>query len=52
MNFELTDEQRELQQVAHEFAERELRPIAPECDARSEFRDGLLERAARRRARR
>ena len=47
MNFELTDEQRELQQVAHEFAERELRPIAPECDARSEFPDGLLERAAR-----
>jgi alkylation response protein AidB-like acyl-CoA dehydrogenase len=47
VNFELTDEQRELQQVAHEFAERELRPIAPECDARSQFADGLLERAAR-----
>jgi alkylation response protein AidB-like acyl-CoA dehydrogenase len=47
VNFELTDEQKELQQVAHEFAERELRPIAPECDARSQFADGLLERAAR-----
>ncbi len=47
MNFELSDEQRELQQVAHEFAERELRPIASQCDARSEFPDGLLERAAR-----
>jgi alkylation response protein AidB-like acyl-CoA dehydrogenase len=47
MNFELSDEQRELQQVAHEFAERELRPVAGECDARSEFPDGLLGRAAR-----
>lgn len=47
MNFELSEEQRELQQVAHEFAERELRPIAAECDARSEFPDGLLGRAAR-----
>ena len=47
MNFELSDEQRELQQVAHEFAERELRPIASQCDARSEFPVGLLERAAR-----
>lgn len=47
MNFELSDEQRELQQVAHEFAERELRPVAGECDARSELPDGLLGRAAR-----
>nr|MBA3717489.1 acyl-CoA dehydrogenase family protein [Actinomycetota bacterium] len=46
-SFELTEEQRELQRVAHEFAERELRPVAAECDARSEFPDGLLERAAR-----
>jgi alkylation response protein AidB-like acyl-CoA dehydrogenase len=47
MNFELSEEQRELQQVAHEFAERELRPGASQCDARSAFPDGLLERAAR-----
>ena len=47
MNFELSDDQRDLQQIAHEFAERELRSIASECDARSEFPDGLLERAAR-----
>ena len=32
VSFELTEEQRELQALAHEFAERELRPIAAECD--------------------
>ncbi|HEX9416421.1 MAG TPA: acyl-CoA dehydrogenase family protein [Gaiellaceae bacterium] len=46
ISFQLTDEQRELQALAHEFAERELRPIAGECDARNEFPPGLLERAA------
>ncbi len=33
ISFRLTQEQRELQALAHEFAERELRPIAAECDA-------------------
>ena len=47
VSFELTEEQRELRALAHEFAERELRPIAGECDARDEFPEGLLERAAR-----
>ena len=47
VSFELTDDQRELRDLAHDFAERELRPIAAECDARSEFPNGLLERAAR-----
>lgn len=47
VSFELTDEQRELQALAHEFAERELRPIAGECDRRERFPDGLLEKAAR-----
>jgi alkylation response protein AidB-like acyl-CoA dehydrogenase len=46
-SFELTAEQEELRRLAHEFAEHELRPIAGECDARSDFPDGLLERAAR-----
>jgi alkylation response protein AidB-like acyl-CoA dehydrogenase len=46
-SFEPTAEQRELRDAAHEFAERELRPIAGDCDSRSEFPDGLLERAAR-----
>jgi acyl-CoA dehydrogenase len=47
VSFELTEEQRELRALAHEFAERELRAIAGECDARDEFPEGLLERAAR-----
>jgi len=44
--FELTEEQQELRRVAHEFAEQELRPVAPECDARGELPEGLLGRAA------
>ena len=43
ISFELTDEQRELQALAHDFAERELRPIA----AREEFPPELLAKAAR-----
>jgi alkylation response protein AidB-like acyl-CoA dehydrogenase len=43
ISFELTDEQRELRALAHEFAERELRPIAP----REEFPPELLAKAAR-----
>jgi alkylation response protein AidB-like acyl-CoA dehydrogenase len=46
ISFELTDEQRELQALAHEFAERELRPVAAEADAKREFPTGLLEKAA------
>jgi alkylation response protein AidB-like acyl-CoA dehydrogenase len=46
-SFELDDDQRELRDLAHDFAERELRPIAAECDATSEFPAGLLGCAAR-----
>jgi alkylation response protein AidB-like acyl-CoA dehydrogenase len=46
VSFQLDDEQRELQGLAHEFAERELRPIAGECDARGDFPAGLLAKAA------
>lgn len=46
IDFEPTGEQRELQALAHEFAERELRPIAREWDEREEFPPGLLARAA------
>jgi alkylation response protein AidB-like acyl-CoA dehydrogenase len=46
ISFQLTDEQRELQALAHEFAERKLRPIAGECDARNHFPEGLLQKAA------
>ena len=47
ISFELTDEQRELKRLAREFAERELRPIAAECDEREEFPPELLAKAAR-----
>ena len=46
IGFELTDEQRELQALAHEFAERELRPIAGEWDEREDYPPDLLARAA------
>ena len=46
ISFQPTAEQRELQRLAHEFAERELRPIAAECDEREEFPRGLLAKAA------
>lgn len=47
ISFEPTPEQRELQALAHEFAERELRPIAAEWDERDEFPPDLLAKAAR-----
>jgi alkylation response protein AidB-like acyl-CoA dehydrogenase len=47
IGFEPTPEQRELQQLARDFAERELRPIAAEWDEREQFPQGLLEKAAR-----
>src|SRR5205807_476857 len=45
--FELTDEQRDLQRLAHEFAARELRPIAAEWDEREAYPPDLLAKAAR-----
>jgi acyl-CoA dehydrogenase len=44
--FDLTGEQRELQALAHDFAERELRPIAAECDRADSFPADLLAKAA------
>jgi alkylation response protein AidB-like acyl-CoA dehydrogenase len=32
MNFELTDEQKMIQEMAHKFAEREIKPVAAELD--------------------
>jgi len=46
ISFELTPEQRELQALAHEFAERELRPIAREWDEREDCPPELLAKAA------
>jgi alkylation response protein AidB-like acyl-CoA dehydrogenase len=45
VSFRLTAEQRELQALAHDFGERELRPIAAEWDARDDFPPELLRRA-------
>ena len=47
IGFQPTDEQRELQRHAHEFADRELRPISREWDEREDFPPGLLAKAAR-----
>src|SRR5439155_16296264 len=47
ISFALTSEQRDLQRVAREFAERELRPIAAEWDEREDFPPDLLAKAAR-----
>jgi acyl-CoA dehydrogenase len=46
ISFELTPEQRDLQALAHEFAERELRPIAREWDEREDCPPELLGKAA------
>ena len=46
ISFDLTPEQRELQALAHEFAERELRPIAREWDEREDCPPDLLAKAA------
>jgi alkylation response protein AidB-like acyl-CoA dehydrogenase len=47
ISFRPSQEQRELQQLAHDFADRELRPIAAEWDARDEYPPDLLPKAAR-----
>jgi alkylation response protein AidB-like acyl-CoA dehydrogenase len=46
MDFGLTEEQQELQKWAHEFAEREIRPVAPEYDESEEFPWPVLKKAA------
>ncbi|MGB8004883.1 MAG: acyl-CoA dehydrogenase family protein [Gaiellaceae bacterium] len=47
ISFRLTDEQRELQRLAHDFAARELRPVAPEWDEREAYPPELLAKAAK-----
>ena len=46
MDFSLTEEQIELQKWAHEFAEREIRPVAAEYDESEEFPWPVLKKAA------
>lgn len=47
ISFTLTPEQRGLQELAHDFAAAELRPIAAEWDERDDYPPGLLAKAAR-----
>jgi len=46
MDFTLSEEQRELQKWAHEFAEKEIRPVAAEYDETEEFPWPVLKKAA------
>lgn len=44
--FELTDEQREMRELAHRFAEQEIRPVAAEYDEREEVPWEVIRKAA------
>lgn len=46
MEFGLTEEQRELQKWAHEFAEKEIRPVAAYYDETEDFPWDVLKKAA------
>src|SRR5216683_4471319 len=46
MEFGLTEEQRELQKWAHDFAEKEIRPVAPYYDETEEFPWDIVKKAA------
>ena len=44
MKLELTDEQRMVQDLAREFAEQEVKPIAAECDREGRFPHATIKR--------
>jgi acyl-CoA dehydrogenase len=46
MDFALSEEQRELQKWAHEFAEKEIRPVAAQYDESEEFPWPVVKKAA------
>src|SRR2546429_6199122 len=46
MEFGLTEEQRELQKCAHDFAEKEIRPVAPHYAESWEFPWDVLKKSA------
>jgi len=46
IGFELTDEQREMRDMARRFAEKEIRPVAAEYDEREEVPWRVIEKAA------
>ncbi len=45
IGFDLTDEQREFRDLAHRFAEKTIRPVAPEADETEELPWEVLEKA-------
>lgn len=45
IGFELTDEQKQFQELAHLFAENEIRPVAPQYDETEEFPWDLMKKA-------
>ncbi len=45
IDFTLTDEQREMRDLAHTFAEQEIRPVAAELDEKEEFPWELVRKA-------
>ena len=45
MNFELNEEQLELQEMVREFVEKEVTPYVHEMDEQNHMREGLIERA-------
>jgi acyl-CoA dehydrogenase len=45
ISFELSDEQKAIRKVAREFAEKEVRPIAPQCDEEEKYPEHFVEKA-------
>ncbi|HEX6548137.1 MAG TPA: acyl-CoA dehydrogenase family protein [Candidatus Dormibacteraeota bacterium] len=46
VSYELTDEQKEIRDWVHDFAEREIRPVAHEYDEKEEFPWPVVQKAA------
>ena len=45
IGFDLTEEQKQFQELAHEFAEKEIRPRAQECDEKEELPWDVMSKA-------
>ncbi len=45
VDFTLTDEQKDLRELAHNFAEKEIRPVAWELDKEGDLAREIIEKA-------
>ena len=45
MDFALSEEQQELRDLTHQFAEKEIRPVASEFDEKNEFPHEVMKKA-------